>query len=265
VEVGRLGESPGEAGPGEPAPAPRAPGRIVLPEVGGLSVPPGEPITIERLDSGVSLAEGTAGVFVSGPFPGELPGAAPARGTNGTFWSLPDLDVGRLQPFLEDVRADRLLFFAPSGDIPRVRESLGTWTGSTTDAADGRGVGPVATADLGALVLLEVWLGRQIIEAGWWGLVEAGIAATEGSRITVTGDPERAAHVREWLASAPARFASDDSEAEFLALGPAAARLFDDLRRDLQVILWQRAPDGVVLPPGTVSFSRFRGALAVYY
>jgi hypothetical protein len=203
---------------------------------------------------------------VAGSFGGQLPGGRPGTGPNGTLWTFEALDAGEILPLLAEVRPDRLLFFQPADSLGPTRTILEAWDGgSRTDATYSRGVGPVSTADLPALIILKIWLEGKVIEAGWSGLVDLSIQGTEGSMLSIDGDPVRSGEVRAWIDRAGDAFASDDSEGEFSRLRTAAGVEFDRLRRELQILLWQRAPEGEIPPPGTVSLARFRNFLAIYY
>jgi hypothetical protein len=264
VSVGGLGIDISETGEAL-APVPTAPGEIEVPRLAILPASGRRPITVERLPSGLSVAQGSPAVFVSGPFAGDLPGGWRESGPNGTLWSFDDLDPQSVLPLLADVRADRVLVFLPPGELERRWGFLEAWNGGEMDATDSTGVGTVATADLPALIILKTWLEGRIIEAGWSDRVEIRIAGTEGSDLSIRTDPGREIEIRAWLRGTAGRVDSDRAREEFLQFRAAAGPAFDLLRRDLQILLWQRAPEGRILPPDTVSYESFRSVLDIYF
>lgn len=242
-----------------------APGSIPIPALPPTPQAARSPVRVEKLASGMTLAEGSPAVFVSGPFPDELPGRERVSGTNGTLWLFDEIFPDDLAPRLAGVRPDRIVFFLPALEQERHRAALDAWSSGEMDATDAMGVGAVATADLPALVILKTWLDRKVIEAGWSGLVSVRIAGTEGSRIVIVADPVRKARVESWLASGASYFDSEAGALEFQQLGPASSAYYDRIRADLAILLSQRAPFGQILPPDAVSLGAFRNMLRIYF
>lgn len=269
LRVESLGAGGVTGGP-DPEALPEAPGPVDFPRLpAGVAAFPeslrGESLRVDTLGSGVTVAEGSPALFVGGPFAGDLPSQASRSGPNGTWWTFDSIEPGVLQPLLEDVRPERLLFFLSPGQMQSRRAILGEWMGSATDATDSRGRGRIATADLPSLLILKVWLDARLIAAGWAGMVEVGIAGEEGSDLVIRGAGGGEAQVRSWLEEASEFFRRPGAEETFIQLRRAAGAWFERLRRDLQVLLWQRAPMGEVPPPRTVPFSGFRNFLDIYF
>lgn len=255
----------GDTGGSDPEALPQAPGPVAFPRLPvGLSVS-GESLRVETLGSGVAIAEGSPAVFVGGSFGGDLPSQDSLSGPNGTWWTFDSIDPGVLQPLLEDLRPERLLFFLPPDQLEGQRAVLEEWTGSATDATDSTGRGRIATADLPSLLILKVWLDARLIAAGWAGIVEVGLAGEEGSDLVVRGAGGGEAQVLSWMDEAAGFFGKPEAEGRFMELRRVAGAWFERFRKDLQVLLWQRAPMGEVAPPGTVPFSGFQNFLDIYF
>ncbi len=248
-----------------PVPARIAPGRVELGALADSPLPARVPVSVEQLASGVSLAAGSPAIFVAGPGPGALPGGTPAVGPNGTLWTFPGLPGTEVLGALSGVRADRLVFFLPSGQSGALRDVLAEWSGGRTDATSTISVDEVATIDLPALVILKVWLDRKVIEAGWSGEVGVGIRATEGSRLWIEADTLRQEQIERWLEGASVAFEGEAGAVEFGRLQAASGAYFDQIRRDLQILLSQRAPGGEIPPPDQVPLPRFRNFLEVFF
>lgn len=263
VEVGELGV-PLDSDVVLPSPQ-IAPGRIEWPALGELPQVGRSSVKVECLESGVCLAAGLPSVFVAGPVELDLPGGRAETGPNGTLWRFDELPADEVFAALSEVRPDRLSVFLPSGELERGRRIFGQWAGGRTDATDSRGVGVIATRDLPSLVILKVWLDSRVIEAGWSREVRLRVAGPEGARIAVETDPARLVEIEQWLSEASVRFGTERGEREFAELREAAGAYFDEIRRDLEILLAQRAPGGEVPPPSTVSLRQFRSFLAVYF
>ena len=239
------------------------PGNVPVP---GLSFDAGDlpPIRLERLESGVTLAEANEHmIFVAGRFDASLnEGRILKSGANGTLWAFPAEPAAAVLEQLDGVRANRLLVFYPQDGLPDARSRYGNWSGGAMDNSPDLAVGEVATADMPGLIVLKTWLEARLIEAGWWGRVDLRIDGIEGSRLIIEGDPEREAIVRSWIAE----LAADGiAEEEFERVRIASAGYFQRIRRELQIILWQRAPEGTILPPATLTLARLRGIAGNYF
>ncbi len=265
VLVEELGGAPTDARAGAISePDVRAlPGNVPVPV---LSFVPDDlpPVRLERLESGVTLAEADEHmIFVAGSFNASLSeGRILKSGPNGTLWGFPAEPAAAVLRQLDGVRANRLLVFYPQDGLPDARGRYGNWSGGAMDNSPDLAVGDVATADMPGLIVLKTWLEARVIEAGWWGRVDLRIDGIEGSRLIIEGDPEREAIVRSWIAE----LAADGiAEEEFERVRIASAGYFQRIRRELQIILWQRAPDGTIPPPATTTLDRLRGIAGSYF
>jgi hypothetical protein len=234
-----------------------APGNVTVPAPGGPMLDELRPVRLERLDSGITLAESDGyHVFISGEFGGSLPGGEVLKsGENGTLWVLPSPPDAAVFEELEAVRPDRILLFYPSQDLPDARSRFQSWIGGRSDVSPSLSVGDVATADIPGLIVLRSWLETKLIEAGWWSLVGLRIDGLEGSRLVIDADPQREAYVRDWIAQVTG---AGITESDFVRVRDAAAGYYQRIRRDLQIILWQRAPEGTILPPASFPPARLQ-------
>ena len=249
--------------PEAPLPLGPAPGRVPVPAFDAVAFPDPLSVQVERLESGVTLAEDSAyGIFIAGRFEGQLPGGEVEIGTNGSFWTFPDAPGEVVFEQLRDVRPDRLLVFAPGADLPGIRRRFNGWTSGDQDSTPSLSAGRVATGDLPALVVLKTWLDAKLIEAGWWGQVESRIRGIEGSRLVIEGDAQQYAVVQAWIQELEELGLEDG---EFLRVRSAAQGYFNRIRRDLQILLWQRDPRGTIRLPATVNPTRLRDVARIYF
>ncbi len=244
------------ADPPEPVVRP-APGRVPVPPVsGGGADPP--PVRLDRLDSGVTLAEGDAHmIFIAGSFTPVLDGGTVIKsGANGVLWAFPREPSDRVYAGLDGVRADRLLVFHPPAGLDDARARFDAWDGGAADDSPRPAVGEFATVDVPGLVVLKTWLEARLIEAGWSGRIDVTIDGLEGSRLLVSGDAPHLAVVRSWIAELAENGLEQD---DFERVRAAATEHYRRMRRELQIILWQRAPDGTIRLPRTVTLTQLRG------
>ena len=241
----------------------RAPGPVPVPPFDEIAVREGPLIRVDRLRSGVTLAEDSMhAIFIAGRFDSILPGGAALRGTNGALWSFPNAPALEVWDQLSEVRPDRILFFSPASELNSARVRFRDWTSGRLDSTPSLSVGPVSTGDLPSLVVLKTWLDAKVIEAGWWGQVGLDIVGTEGSRLLIEADPGREEQIRAWISDVAAEGLSDD---EFLRVRSAAGGYFNSIRRELQILLWQRDPRGMIRPPSSVTQSRLRDVARIYF
>ncbi len=254
-EIGSVTEAPPPLG--------RAPGRVPFPAFEEVAFPDPLPIEVERLDSGVTLAADSAyGIFIAGRFEGLPPGGEAQVGPNGSFWAFSDVLNDAVFDQLSDVRPDRLLVLAPVADLPNLRRRLNDWTSGSLDSTPSLSAGRVATGDLPGLVVLKTWLDAKVIEAGWWGQVDLRIEGIEGSRLIIDADAEHDAVVQAWIQEV-AEIGPEDGE--FLHVRSAALGYFNRIRRELQILLWQRNPRGTIRLPTTVNPTRLRDVARIYF
>lgn len=252
----------------EPAPITQAlrpvPGG--LPALGPIddAVPAIDPLGLARLESGITLAPSNRSmVLVAGAFSDELPGGVrETSNENGALWSFPGGMPPDIETLLSGVRAQRLLFFVPAPQIAIARSRFSTWTGGSADTVPVPLIGEFATVDIPSVLVLKMWLEARLIEAGWWADARVAIEGLEGSRLVVEADPEREAVIREWIREASA---GEIPASEFAQAHRAAMEHFSRLRTDLQIILWQRAPDGTIPPPTDVTPQLVQGVAQRYF
>ncbi len=262
VTVESLSEEIGPI-PEAPPPLGRAPGRVPVPAFDTIAFPDPLPIQVERLESGVTLAENPDyGIFIAGQFEGALTGGEAQLGDNGSFWSFAGAPLDAVFEQLRDLRADRLLMFAPGAELPSLRRRFNGWTSGDQDSTPSLSAGRVATGDLPALLVLKTWLDAKIVEAGWWGQVDLRIEGIQGSRLIIDADAEQDAVVQAWIQEVEEMGLEDG---EFLRVRSAALGYFNRIRPDLQILLWQRNPQGTIRPPTTVNQTRLRAVARIYF
>ena len=250
--VGELPRSPG-----------RAPGRVTVPSFDATGLPEPPLISVERLQSGVTVAEDSDyAVFVAGRSGPELLGGEARVGSNGTLWSFRSRPDEEVFEQLSDVRPDRLLFLAPETDLSRLRARLAGWVSGTRDTTPSLAEGPVSSGDLPSLLVLKVWLDAKLIEAGWWGDVDLRIDGTRGAALIIDADPEREVQIREWIRAVGEAGIEED---EFLRVRSAATGLYDRIRTDLKILLWQKDPGGTLPLPLSVNQARLRDVATIYF
>jgi hypothetical protein len=240
------------------------PGR--LPSLGAVpvAVPAVSPVGLTRLASGITLAESeTAMVWVGGEIGETLAGGTvEASSPNGALWSFPSGMPADVESMLSGVRADRLLFFFPASELTAAGSRLAAWNGGAGDTTPNPLVGEFATIDIPVVVVLKMWLEARLIEAGWWTDARIAIEGAEGSRLVIESDPAREALIREWIGEAARGEFGDDA---FAQARRAAIEHFPRLQTDLQIILWQRAPDGSIPPPDEVTPAMLQAVTERYF
>ena len=221
------------------------------------------PVQVELLDSGVTLAEDLGyGIFIAGRFDGALQGGDSQFGTNGSYWQFTAPPDDAVFEQLRDVRPDRILVFAPPAEIPNLRRRLNRWTSGARDSTPSLSAGRVATGDLPALLVLKTWLDAKVVEAGWWGQIDLRIEGIGGSGLIIDADDEQEAAVQIWIQEVEEMGLE---EGEFLRVRSAALGYFNRIRRELQILLWQRDPRGTIRPPTSVNPTRLRDVARIYF
>jgi hypothetical protein len=254
VEVEDLGRNSGAL---RPSPA-------ALPRNGGGLSPQGEAQTLtvpafpqhshsaqttalaERLNSGVSLiASNTNAVFVSG-------------GALTRYEREPDAEIVKS---FQNYRADQILVLATQESMDRARQLWGSFKGNNSGNT-GVPKGNISTGDLPALLMLKTLLDRKLIEAGWWRDVQLKISASEGSTLIITADTDRRARILEWIK----RWASErPSDAEMAWAHEVALHRFGTIQADLQALIWERDPQGVLQNLQTVSAGHVQDVARIYF
>ena len=238
------------------------PRRISIPRFAPTSMPDPEPVRVEPLPSGVTLAQGPKNaLFVAGRFDGDFGGLV-ASGPNGSLWTFSGVPPPTLWEGIAGLRPDRILVFGPPEQLTALRERLRGRASDTMDSTPSLPAGEVATGDIPSLLILKMWLDARLIEAGGWSAVRVEVDATKGSRLSVDAEPERARQVRSWIDE----IINDGmDETEFERVRAAALGYFERIRRDLAILLWQRDPGGAITPPSAVSLARFLEMVRYYY
>ena len=222
-----------------------------------------EPIEVELLPSGITLAiaENYA-IFVEGSFSYDLPNGVAQFGSNGVLWFFEKAPNSDVLEALRRVRADRILMFVPKSDIASIRQYFEDWQSGSNDFVRTIPLGQVATGDLPSLLVLKAWLEGKLIEAGWWQWVKLRIDGLEGPRLLIEGDPRLTTQVRSWIQ----QVVTHGLTGRELSLSKvAAAHHYGRIRRDLQILLWQRDPLGSIRSPVNVLESRLRTVARIYF
>ena len=241
----------------------KAPGRVDAPLFAPAALPAPNPVQVERLESGITLAAAQQyGVFVAGAFHQDLPGGSARSGSNGVLWSFEQSPTADVFEMLRDVRPDRILIFVPETAMSSERRRFADWTSVRTDSTPSMPAGSVATGDIPSLLTLKMWLDGKLIEAGWFEQVTLRIDGLEGSRLLIETDAEREAQVRGWIREVAEQGVS---EKEFVGARTAAIGYFDRVRSDLQIFLWQRDPRGLIRSPTNVTMSRLKTVARIYF
>jgi hypothetical protein len=240
------------------------PGNLSIPAMSPYEEANSFPVELERLESGITLAEGDEHmIFIAGESGPSLTGGRILKsGANGVLWAFsgdPDAEVFEQ---LDQVRSDRLLMFYPNDGLASARARFSTWAGGETDASPILALGEVATADLPGLLVLKTWLDAKLIEAGWLGLAQLRIDGLEGSRLIIEAEPGLDRSIRAWITELAEMGIADE---DFEQVRNAAMGYFDRIRRELQIILWQRAPEGTVQLPLNFTLARLRDVARLYF
>jgi hypothetical protein len=240
VPSSRAGERAG-GGPAEGTPAQPVPLAAFPPH----THPPQSRAFPERLASGVSLITGNVNaVFVSG----------------GALTRFDEFNAQTLQAFQRYAPA-RILVFSPSASMDRARQLWNTFKGANAgDAPAPRGA--VSGGDLPALFLLKVMLDRKVIESGWSHEVELRISASDGSALQIQADATKRSQILEWIK----RIASEKpSDAEMAWVREVAIHRLDTVRTDLQSLIWERDPQGVLQNLETVGAGHIQDVARIYF
>jgi hypothetical protein len=235
---------PPSSGKGKDAESAQMEGRIVAFPVHTDSPTP--TAVAERLSSGVSLVSSAANaVFVSGE--------ALTR-----FDHEPTADD--LNSFSK-YRAERILVFAPTSSLGRVRELWSNFKGSTSGPT-GAPKGKVSTGDLGALFLLKTILDLKLIDSGWWRDVELRIDATEGAELQIVAGEEKRAQILGWIKSIATTPLSDKY---FAWVREVAIHHFKTEMPELQALTWERDPQGSLADLSSISSGLLQDVAGLYF
>jgi len=200
----------------------------------------------ERLASGVSLvASNVNAAFVSG-------------GSLTRFDREPDADT--LKGF-QRYSADRILVFSTSSSMDRARRFWNSFKGANT--REGGGLkGAVSSGDLPALFLLKVMLDRKIIESGWSHDTELRISAADGATLNIQADAAKRSQILAWIKRIAAEKPSD---AEMAWAREVAIHRLDTVQVDLQSLIWERDPQGVLQDLDTVGAGHVQDVARTYF
>lgn len=186
---------------------------------------------------------------------------------NGIFVSGAALTRYEREPDAETVksfqnyRADQILVLAPQESMDRARQLWGSFRGNNSGNA-GVPKGNISTGDLPALLMLKTLLDRKLIEAGWWRDVELKISASDGSTLIIMADADRRTRIIEWIK----RWVSErPSDAEMAWAHEVALHRFGTIQADLQALIWEREPQGILQDLQTVSAGHVQDVARVYF
>jgi len=182
-----------------------------------------------RIDSGVSVVASSAyAVFVA---PNMLQ----------VFEREPDSNL--LQTSFGAFRTSRILVMAPPSALDRVKQQWAGFRGNVRDQEPVPIVGKITSVDIPALLVLKMLLDRRLIEAGLWSDVHLEIRAEKGSTLTIQGSDADRRVVLDWLREIAAQL---PAKADLDWAREAAIHHLTEFRPDLQSLIWEWNPDGVL-------------------
>jgi hypothetical protein len=200
----------------------------------------------ERLPNGVSLvASNTNAVFVSG--------ASITR-----FDREPTADDIKL---FDQYRSERILVLTPASSLDHARQLWNSFKGSSTGPT-GVSRGKVSGGDLGALLVLKTIVDLKVIQSGWWQKVAVRIDADEGSDLQIKAGDEEGAQILTWI---KAIANTPPPDADFALAREIAIHRFDLVRADLQALLWERDPQGMIQGLETISPKHVQDVARIYF
>jgi len=104
-------------------------------------------------------------------------------------------------------------------------------------------VGKITSVDIPALLVLKMLLDRRLIEAGLWSDVHLEIRAEKGSTLSIQGSDADRRVVLDWLREIAAQL---PAKADLDWAREAAIHHLTEFRPDLQSLIWEWNPDGVL-------------------
>jgi len=229
-----------------------APRRDALPAVKIVPFPPHEDTKTAELprvvlDSGVSIvASSVYAVFV-------------APDMFQVFEREPAANL--IQTSFGAFRSNRILVMAPPNAMDRVKQS---WAGFKGNAGDSTPVlirGNITSADIPAMVVLKLLLDRRLIEAGLWNDVQVEVRASQGSTLTVKGNDTDRSLVQNWIREIADRLPPEE---DIQWAREAAIHHLHELRPQLQSLMWEWNPDGVLSDIRTVPDTQIQEVARLY-
>jgi len=203
-----------------------------------------------QLDSGVSLVVSTKyAVYVAPNSPNSL-----------TIYSQePGSDA--LQATYGAIRAGRILVMAPPDAFDRLRQQWQRFKGNAGDTTimviDGKVPGP----HLPALLALKMLLDRRLIEEGLWSDVQIEIRAAKGSTLSIAGSETNRRRVLGWIEEIASRSVPEE-DADWAR--EAAIHHVADVLPDLQSLIWEWTPDGIVFDFHLIPTALIQDAARIY-
>ena len=243
----------------EPLDAPSTSGRPndsgLVPELSSVPLPVRSPHEDRRepdvlpvpLASGVSIVPSSKhAIFVA---PGDL--------------RVFDYEPGSAEVQLyEKYSPQRILVMAPASALPRARQLWSGFTGNPADAPPAPSLGEVANADLPALLVLKAMLDRRLMETGLWSDVRLEIKASEGSKLTISGDGDAQRRIVNWIREIAM---TPPSEEDFAWVREAAFHQLDEMKPDLQSLAWLRDRQGIFLDPQSITPAHVQNVARIYF
>jgi hypothetical protein len=232
-----------------------APKLVPLNPVKVIPFPPHKDTTIAekspvRLDSGVSIvASTTYAVFVGPDSPNSL-----------TFYAQePSSDL--LQTSYGAYRSGRILVMAPPEALDRLRQQWARFKGNPNDETAMAVAGKIPGPHLPSLLVLKMLLDRRLIEAGMWNDVQLDIRVSEGSTLTIHGSEADRGRVLSWIEEIASRPIPDE-DVEWAR--EAAIHHLEDFLPDLQSLVWEWTPGGIIFDFHFIPTALIRDAARIY-
>jgi len=186
-----------------------------------------------QLDSGVSIvASRSYAVFVAPNSPNSL----------AFYDQEPSSDF--LQTSYGTYRSSRILVMAPPEAVDRLKQQWSRFKGNTNDQTPLAIEGKIPGPHLPSLLVLKMLLDRRLIEAGMWNDAHLEIQAAEGSTLTIRGSEYSRRRVLGWIEEIATR---PIPEADVEWAREAAIHHLAEFLPDLQSLIWQWTPDGIIL------------------
>ena len=203
-----------------------------------------------QLESGVSfVVSSTYAVYVAPNSPSSLT----------VYDKEPSSDL--LQATYGAIRPGRILVMAPPEAFDRLRQQWQRFKGNPGDSTfmviDGKIPGP----HLPSLFALKMLLDRRLIEEGLWSDVRIDLRASKGSTLSITGSESNRTQVRSWIEEIASRPILE-ADAEWAR--EAAMHHSADILPDLQSLIWEWTPEGIVFDFHLIPTALIRDVARIY-
>jgi hypothetical protein len=102
----------------------------------------------------------------------------------------------------------------------------------------------------------------KIIQSGWWQNVSLGIDAGEGSDLHIKAGDEERTQILGWI---KAIANTPPADADFALAREIAIHRFEIARADLQALIWERDPQGMIQDLETTPSQHVQDVARIYF